>query len=288
MKQQKSFSEHETGALYLVPTPIGNLDDMTFRAINTLKQADLIACEDTRHTIKLCNHFNIETRLISYHEHSKLKREDELLSELHSGKTIALVSDAGTPAISDPGYELAKRAIEEGIPVIPLPGANAGISALIASGLETQNFLFYGFLDRRKKEKRAELEKLATYEATLIFYEAPHRLKETLQCMHEQWGERRISICRELTKRHEEFIRGTLSEVLHWCEEGTVKGEFCLVVEGRTETLDKEEKWWENLSVTQHVEHYVALDMTTKEAIKQVAAERSLPKREVYATYHQV
>lgn len=287
MKQQKSFSEHETGALYLVPTPIGNLDDMTFRAIDTLKEADWIACEDTRHTIKLCNHFKIETKLISYHEHSKLKREDELLSELHSGKTIALVSDAGTPAISDPGYELAKRAIEEGIPVIPLPGANAGISALIASGLETKSFLFYGFLDRRKKEKRAELEKLTAYEATLIFYEAPHRLKETLQCMHEQWGERKISICRELTKRHEEFIRGTLSEALDWCEQGTVKGEFCLVVEGRTGSLTEEEKWWENLTITQHVEHYISLNMTAKEAVKQVAIERSLPKREVYATYHQ-
>ncbi|HHY20345.1 MAG TPA: 16S rRNA (cytidine(1402)-2'-O)-methyltransferase [Bacilli bacterium] len=287
MRQQKSFSEHEMGALYLVPTPIGNLDDMTFRAVDTLKQADLIACEDTRHTIKLCNHFQIETKLISYHEHSKQKREDELISELHLGKMIALVSDAGTPAISDPGYELVKRAIEEGIPVIPLPGANAGISALIASGLETQNFLFYGFLNRRKKEKRAELEKLTAYEATLIFYEAPHRLKETLECMYEQWGERRISICRELTKRHEEFIRGTLSEVLDWCEQGTVKGEFCLVVEGRIELLAAEEKWWEDLSIVQHVEHYLTLDMTAKEAIKQVAVERSLPKREVYATYHQ-
>lgn len=287
MNQQKSFSEHETGALYLVPTPIGNLDDMTFRAIDTLKNADLIACEDTRHTIKLCNHFQIEAKLISYHEHSKQKREDELINELQAGKVIALVSDAGTPAISDPGYELAKRAIEEGIPVIPLPGANAGISALIASGLASRHFLFYGFLDRRKKEKRAELEKLTAYEMTLIFYEAPHRLKETLELMHEQWGERQISICRELTKRHEEFIRGTLSEALAWCEEGIVKGEFCLVVEGRTESLTDEGKWWESLSVIQHVEHYIALNLTAKEAIKQVAVERELPKREVYAIYHQ-
>lgn len=287
MKQQKSFSEQTFGSLYLVPTPIGNLDDITVRALDTLKKADVIACEDTRHTLKLCNHFNITKKLISYHEHSEKKREDDILNLLRAGNIVALVSDAGTPAISDPGYELVQRAIEENIAVIPLPGANAAISALIASGLETSQFIFCGFLDRRKKEKQAQLKKLASYDMTLIFYEAPHRLKETLQLMYEILGERKIAIGRELTKRHEQFIRGTLSKAVEWCESGTIKGEFCLVVEGRKAAASDEKKWWENLTVLQHVEHYLSLEMTTKEAIKQVAMERKLPKREVYNEYHQ-
>ncbi|WP_216831180.1 16S rRNA (cytidine(1402)-2'-O)-methyltransferase [Alkalihalobacterium elongatum] len=288
MWQQKSFEEREdVGNLYLVPTPIGNLEDMTFRAIKILKEVDMIAAEDTRQTKKLCLHFEIDTKLVSYHDHNKRGSGEKLLQALKEGRSIALVSDAGTPAISDPGYELVVECIDEGIPVIPLPGANAAITALIASGLNTQNFYYYGFLNRQKKERKKELEQLKNVQVPIIFYESPHRLEEMLKHMLEHFGDRKIAVCRELTKRYEEFIRGTLSEVIEWCQSSQVRGEFCIVVDGTSEVTLPEDLWWANLSINEHIEHYMNQQMTSKEAIKEVAKERQLPKREVYAEFHQ-
>ncbi|WP_413377031.1 16S rRNA (cytidine(1402)-2'-O)-methyltransferase [Alkalihalobacillus sp. 1P02AB] len=289
MKEQTSFKEEgKIGTLYLVPTPIGNLEDMTFRAIRMLKEANVIACEDTRQTKKLCNHYEIETSLFSYHEHNKAKAGEQLLKRLQLGETIALVSDAGMPAISDPGYDLVQLVLKEtDIPVISLPGANAALTSLIASGLPSEQFQFVGFLPRQKKRRQEVLEEIQYHKATLLFYEAPHRLKETLLALYEHLGNRRLSICRELTKRFEEYQRGTLEEALQWVEQGVVKGEFCLVVEGANEEAEQENKWWEALSSVQHVDHYISLGMTSKQAIKQVAEERDEPKREIYQQYHQ-
>ncbi|MEH7236321.1 16S rRNA (cytidine(1402)-2'-O)-methyltransferase [Bacillus sp. JJ1562] len=289
MWQQKSFQpNYEYGTLYLVPTPIGNLEDMTFRAIKIMKESAFIAAEDTRQTKKLCNYFEIETPVISYHEHNKKVSGDKILTILREGKDVALVSDAGMPTISDPGYELVVEAVQEQMYVVPLPGANAALTSLIASGISTQPFYFYGFLDRNKKEKRKQLEGLGHIQATMLFYEAPHRLKETLKIMREVLGNRKITVSRELTKKFEEFIRGDLDEVLAWTEEDTVRGEFCLVVEGtHLSEDDLAEVWWEELSIEQHVNHYVESgSMTTKEAIKQVAKDRKQQKREIYQEYH--
>lgn len=289
MWQQKSFQpNYEYGTLYLVPTPIGNLEDMTFRAIKTLKESAVIAAEDTRQTRKLCNHFEIETPVISYHEHNKKVSGEKILSFLREGKDVAIVSDAGMPTISDPGYELVVEAVQEKMYVVPLPGANAALTSLIASGLGTQPFYFYGFLDRNKKTKRKQLESLVHIQATLLFYEAPHRLKETLKIMREILGNRKVTVSRELTKKFEEFIRGDLDEILTWSEEDTVRGEFCLVVEGSQQGEEEDlEAWWEELSIEHHVNHYVETrSMTTKEAIKQVAKDRNRQKREIYQEYH--
>ncbi|MED1603463.1 16S rRNA (cytidine(1402)-2'-O)-methyltransferase [Alkalihalophilus marmarensis] len=286
MKEQASFrGDTQVGVIYLVPTPIGNLEDMTYRAIRTLKEADYIAAEDTRQSKKLCNHFEITTPLVRYDEHNKDKAGNMLIEKVKEGKTIALVSDAGMPAISDPGHDLVKLAIGEDISVISLPGPNAALTSLIASGLNTESFFFAGFLPRQKKNRTETLEELKPIKATLMFYEAPHRLKETLEAMHQTLGNRKITICRELTKKFEEYQRGTLEEAVEWCKTGTVKGEFCLIVEGLTEEI-KEDKWWDKLDLNQHVEHYIALGMPSKIAIKQVAADRNLPKREVYQAYH--
>ncbi|MCA1057245.1 16S rRNA (cytidine(1402)-2'-O)-methyltransferase [Rossellomorea aquimaris] len=288
MNQQKSFQESKKGSLYLVPTPIGNLEDMTFRAIRIMKEADVIAAEDTRNTKKLCNYFEIDTHIISYHEHNKETSGQKLIERMEQGETVALVSDAGMPSISDPGYELVKAAIEHGLTVIPLPGANAALTALIASGLAPQPFYFYGFLQRGKKEKRAELEKLRTLEDTFILYESPHRLKETLKEMLNTLGNRQIVICRELTKKFEEFVRGTLEEVIEWAESGEVRGEFCLLIEGNQDPIEAEqEKWWESHTLQEHVQYYIEeKSMTSKMAIKEVAKERDLPKRDVYQAFH--
>ncbi|MDZ5713774.1 16S rRNA (cytidine(1402)-2'-O)-methyltransferase [Jeotgalibacillus sp. HH7-29] len=290
MQTQKSFQHANEGRLYLVPTPIGNLEDMTFRAVNILKEADLIAAEDTRNTKNLCRHFEIETKLVSYHDHNKEESGRKLMSDLHDGKQVALVTDAGTPCISDPGYELVKQCVEEGINVVPLPGANAAVTALIASGLKPQPFYYYGFLPRQKKEKREELAFLSTIPATFILYESPHRLKETLKEMQDALGaERQMSVSRELTKKFEEFVRGTIEECLQWAEETELRGEFCLVIEGaaRDEWQQDEEIWWSELSLTQHVEHYIQQkSMTSKAAIKETAKDRGLPKRDVYQDYH--
>lgn len=287
MRQQKSFvNEDRRGSLYLVPTPIGNLEDMTFRAVRLLKEVDLIAAEDTRQTKKLCHYFEITTPLVSYHEHNRQEAGTKLISEMKNGKMIALVSDAGMPAISDPGEELVRDAITEGIHVIPLPGANAALMGLVGSGLSTDSFQFVGFLPRHEKRKKEELEKLVHLETTLIFYESPHRLKSTLKVMREVLGDRRVSLCRELTKKFEEYIRGTLDEMLEWTETGQVKGEFCLVVERFSGEIQADD-WWSSFTVDEHVDHYIDEGLTSKEAIKKVAVDRKQPKREIYASYHQ-
>lgn len=290
MKVQKSFSdESNKGILYLVPTPIGNLEDMTFRAIRILKEAHIIAAEDTRNTKKLCNYFEIETPITSYHEHNKEVSSKHLLSRLLSGEKIALVSDAGMPSISDPGYDLVVSVLENDITVVPLPGANAALTALIASGINPQPFYFYGFLPRGKKDKRLELEQLSKQESTFILYEAPHRIKETLKLMNDILGNRKIVLCRELTKKFEEFLRGTIEEAIQWFESNEIRGEFCIVVEGRLEPLNDEEEieWWSELSIIDHVNHYISQkSFSSKEAIKQAAKDRDVPKREVYQEYH--
>lgn len=286
MWQQKSF-QAKGGTLFLVPTPIGNLEDMTFRAVRMLKEADIIAAEDTRQTKKLCNHFQIETPIMSYHEHNKETIGFKIIELLQGGKTIALVSDAGMPCISDPGYELVMQAVSNQITVVPLPGANAALTALIASGLPTQHFYFFGFLQRQKKDKKQELEQLLYRKETLLFYEAPHRLEETLLAIKDVLGNRRIAICRELTKKFEEFIRGTVEDVLQWSKSGEVRGEFCILVEGSTEEMPQEEEWWHALSIIEHVEHYIEEKKeSSKDAIKHVALDRNMSKRDVYQIYH--
>lgn len=286
---QKSFSKGmNNGILYLVPTPIGNLEDMTFRAIRILKEVDLIAAEDTRNTKKLCHYYEISTGLVSYHEHNKEASGRELIKKLEAGHTLALVSDAGTPCISDPGYELVKQAIQAKIPVVPLPGANAAVTALIASGITPQPFYFYGFLPRGKKEKKAELEILGNQEAAVIFYEAPHRLKETLKQMKEVLGTRHIVLCRELTKKFEEFLRGSIEEAIEWTEKQEVRGEFCLIIEpGEAKKQEIEERWWSAMDMQSHVQYYIdEKGLSSKEAIKLTAKDRQMPKREVYQAYH--
>lgn len=288
MQIQKSFVDKKSsGILYLVSTPIGNLEDMTFRAIRVLKEADVIAAEDTRNTKKLCNYYEIKTPLVSYHEHNKDTAGKELLERLNNGETISLVSDAGMPCISDPGYELAVAAMEEGITVVPLPGANAALTALIASGIVPQPFYFYGFLSRGKKEKREELEILKRQTGALIFYEAPHRLKDTLKWMLDILGNRRIVLCRELTKKFEEFIRGTIEEAYQWADENEIRGEFCMIVEGNAAIEEETQEWWHSIDVQAHVQYYIDnKGHSSKEAIKQVAMDRKMAKRDVYQAYH--
>jgi 16S rRNA (cytidine1402-2'-O)-methyltransferase len=276
-----------TGILYIVPTPIGNLEDMTVRAVKILQEVDLIAAEDTRVTRKLCNYFNIDTPVSSYHEHNKIISGNKLISMLQEGKNIAIVSDAGTPGISDPGYEIVRDAVNEQIHVVSLPGCNAAITALSASGLPTDNFIFFGFLSRNKKDKRIELDSLKTAKQTIILYESPHRLKETLSLMHEIFGNRRVTLARELTKIYEEYIRGTISEAIEYLAKESIKGEFCLIIEGNTSEEPHEEYWWEPLTVIDHVKHYQDKEqLSNKDAIKKVAMDRDIPKREVYSEYH--
>ena len=288
MMIQKSFENRDEGSLYVVPTPIGNLEDITYRALSILKSVSVIAAEDTRNTIKLLNHFDISTPLISYHEHNKLGREDQLLDKLANGESIALVSDAGMPAISDPGYEIVKAATEKNFPVIVLPGANAALCALVGSALPNKEFLFYGFLPRKQKEKEEELERLGRYKATLLFYESPYRVKDTLKTIQKQLGNRNITIARELTKRFEEYVRGTVDELIEWASQNEPKGEFCIVVEGNSEEqLEELEIWWTNLEIPNHVDHYInQKGLSSKDAIKQVAKDRNIPKRDVYQAYH--
>lgn len=286
MHIQKSF-ENEKGILYVVPTPIGNLEDITFRALKVLKEADFIAAEDTRHTKRLLIHFEIQTSLISYHEHNKESSGRHLIGLLKEGKTIALVSDAGSPAISDPGYEIVRDAIKENIPVVSLPGPNAAITALIASGLAPQPFYFYGFLPRKNKDRETELLSLKNLKATLIFYEAPHRLKETCKAMLKVLGNRRVVIGRELTKKFEEYIRSNLEGIMEWMEENDIRGEFCIIVEGSSEVeATNEQSWWGEWTVIEHVDHYVKQGLSSKDAVKQVAKDRGMNKRDVYQIYH--
>lgn len=281
---------HEQGScLYLVATPIGNLEDMSVRALRILKEADVIAAEDTRNTKKLCNYFDIDTPLVSYHEHNLEFGGEKLLGYLREGKTVALVSDAGLPCISDPGADIVVKAIEEDFAVVPVPGANAAISALIASGLVPQPFFFYGFLTRNKKERRQQLELLKKRQETILLYEAPHRLKETLKDMELVLGNRRVVLARELTKKFEEFLRGTLTEAVEWSQTVEIRGEFCIVLEGNLNAGEEEaeETYWTEMSVVEHVDYVIANSaITSKEAIKEVAKLRQVAKREIYNEYH--
>ncbi|MGL5296259.1 MAG: 16S rRNA (cytidine(1402)-2'-O)-methyltransferase [Culicoidibacterales bacterium] len=283
MQRQKSFSDLRP-TLYLVPTPIGNLEDMTFRAIKTLQEVDMIAAEDTRVTKKLCNHFEIQTPLVSLHEHNEWQKREWIVEQLQLGKSIALVSDAGMPCISDPGVQLVEAVLANDLPVVPLPGANAALTALIASGLTPQPFYFYGFLAHKKNEKKKQLAQLAFMTDTLVFYESPHRIKETLQVMLDSFGDRRIVLARELTKKFEEFLRGSISEIIEVCD--GLKGEMVIIVEaGDGAAADI---WWETINISQHVEHYIDQGMMTKDAIKQAAVDRQVPKKQVYHEYHQL
>lgn len=289
IKSQKSTEHEQSSCLYLVATPIGNLEDMTMRAIRILKEVDIIAAEDTRNTRKLCNYFEISTPLISYHDHNIQAGGEKLLELLREGKRIALVSDAGLPCISDPGADIAAKAVKEGFAVVPIPGANAALSALIASGLTTQPFFFYGFLSRNKKDRKLEIEKLQKRQESVILYESPHRLKESLRDMQSIIeGSRKIVLARELTKKFEEFLRGTLDEAVEWVEQAEIRGEFCIVLEGNEDAVETEETpWWSELTLEAHVDKLIEeKEYTSKEAIKEVAIQRGLSKREVYQNYH--
>lgn len=289
MNVQNSYAHSNAGKLYIVPTPIGNLADMTYRAVETLQRVTIIAAEDTRHTKKLLNYYNLDTPLISYHEHNEKQRSEELVNRLLQGDNIALVSDAGMPGISDPGHVLIKHAINEAIDIIVLPGANAALTALVGSGLATDQFLFYGFLPRKAKAKRDVLTSLKNKRATLIFYESPFRVKDTVTALYEQLGERQIVIARELTKQYETYIRGTLSEIVAWLTSNEIIGECCLIVSGNIEDKQRDDRlWWSPFSVQQHVAHYVEHEqLSTKDAIKRVAEDRQMKRREVYQMYHQ-
>lgn len=287
MQIQSSYEESNNGKLYIVPTPIGNLDDMTFRAVHTLNDVDLILAEDTRHSQKLLHHFSITTRLLSFHQHNTAARMQGVMARLLEGESLALVSDAGMPAISDPGYELVKEAVLQNIQVIVLPGANAALSALVGSGLPTEEFLFYGFLPRKQKTKAEVLTRLSNYSATIILYESPFRVKDTMRQIEKNVGNRQVVISREITKIHEQYIRGTCSEVVAWTEEHALKGECCILIEGNTsEELSSNDMWWDTLSMSAHVETYEATGMTNKEAMKKVALDRKITKRDVYQAIH--
>ncbi|KRL02881.1 16S rRNA (cytidine(1402)-2'-O)-methyltransferase [Liquorilactobacillus capillatus] len=291
IKAMSSFHHSGTkGSLYLVPTPIGNLADITLRALEILKTVDLIAAEDTRNTQKLLNHFEIKTPQISFHEHNTKERIPILINKLNNGHSIAQVSDAGMPSISDPGHELVVACIAQDIAVVPLPGANAGLTALIAAGLVPQPFTFYGFLERKQSLREAELEKLKKHVETMIFYEAPHRLKKTLQAITKVFGEKRkIVLCRELTKRYEEFLRGDLAEALEWAKTEEVRGEFCLIVEGNTTLEDESKEQKSNLPLEEQVNQLLSNEtMRVNDAIKLVAKENKLKKQLVYNAYHHI
>lgn len=272
------------GKLYLCATPIGNLEDITYRVLRTLAEVDLIAAEDTRNSIKLLNHFEIKTPMTSYHEYNKIEKGKKLVEKLRNGSNIALITDAGTPGISDPGEELVKMCYEAGIEVTSLPGAAACITALTLSGLSTRRFAFEAFLPSDKKERQAVLKELVDETRTTILYEAPHRLVKTLQELLEELGNRKITICRELTKKHETAFVTTLEEAVSYYNEHEPKGECVLVVEGRSrDELRKEEvARWEEMSLEAHMEHYESQGISKKDAMKMVAKDRGIGKREVY------
>ncbi len=271
------------GILYLCATPIGNLEDMTYRAVRILNEVELIAAEDTRHTRKLLSHFDIHTRLISYHEHNKVERGPEIIERLLAGEDVAVVSDAGLPGISDPGSDLVVLAIAAGITVVPLPGANAALSALVCSGLDTSLFTFIGFLPKGKKKRRELIASLVTNPYTLVFYESPHHIKTTLSELSQALGERPAVVGRELTKKFEQFIRGTLHSLGEHFSQCDPRGEFTLIVGGQS-AEERASSPEEELSLIDGIAALTATGITKKEAIKMIAKERGLPKREVYQT----
>lgn len=272
------------GKLYLCATPIGNLEDMTLRVLRTLKEVDLIAAEDTRNSIKLLNHFEIKTPMTSYHEFNKIEKAKDLIRQMQAGKSIALITDAGTPGISDPGEELVKMCYEAGLEVTSLPGACACVTALTFSGLPTRRFCFEAFLPSEKKERQEVLGELVNETRTIILYEAPHRLVRTLEELAGSFGERRISVCRELTKKHETVFRTTVAGALEYYREHAPKGECVLVIEGKSRDQMKAEaqQQWEMLSVEEHMEHYLSQGIEKKEAMKLVAKDRGVSKRDIY------
>lgn len=279
------MEQHKTGTLYLCATPIGNLEDITYRVLRTLKEVDLIAAEDTRNSIRLLNHFEIKTPMTSYHEYNKIEKAYQLVAKMREGKNIALITDAGTPGISDPGEDIVRICYEEGIPVTSLPGAAACITALTMSGLPTRRFAFEAFLPKDKKEHQAVLEELKTETRTIIIYEAPHHLVRTLQELHDTLGgDRRLTICRELTKRHEEKLQMTLADSLSYYEVNEPRGEYVLIIAGRSwEEMKKEEQaGWEALSLEEHMAHYESQGIDRKEAMKRVAKDRGVSKRDIY------
>lgn len=272
------------GKLYLCATPIGNLEDITFRVLNTLKEVDLIAAEDTRHSIKLLNHFDIKTPMTSYHEFNKVEKARYLVEKMKEGINVALITDAGTPGISDPGEELVRQCYEAGIELTSLPGPAACITALTMSGMATRRFVFEAFLPSDKKEKQVILEELKNETRTIILYEAPHRLVRTLTELMEALGDRNISICRELTKKYETVYRTTFSGALEFYGAEEPKGECVIVVEGksRDEIKKEKEQAWETMPIEEHMDKYLSQGMEKKEAMKQVAKDRGISKRDVY------
>lgn len=269
------------GVLYIVATPIGNLEDITYRALRILGEVDFIAAEDTRHTLKLLNHFEIQKPMISYYEHNIRERGEKIIARIKEGKNAALVSDAGTPAISDPGEDLVRLCVEEGIRVIPVPGAVAGINALICSGISTKRFSFEGFLSVNKKSRIDHLEAVKESAYTLIFYEAPHKLSNTLSDMLKYFGNRRITVARELTKKFEEFIYTDLECAVKHYTENQPKGEFVLIIEGANES--EKASPFDNMTILEHINYYIENGIDKKEAMKKVAIDRNISKREVYA-----
>lgn len=279
------MDQHKTGTLYLCATPIGNLEDITYRVLRTLKEVDLIAAEDTRNSIRLLNHFEIKTPMTSYHEYNKIDKAYQLVAKMREGKNIALITDAGTPGISDPGEDIVRICYEEGIPVTSLPGAAACITALTMSGLPTRRFAFEAFLPKDKKEHQAVIEELKTETRTIIIYEAPHHLVRTLQELSDTLGgDRRLTICRELTKRHEEKMQTTFADSLSYYEVNEPRGEYVLIIAGRSrEEMKKEEQaGWEALSLEEHMAHYESQGIDRKEAMKRVAKDRGVSKRDIY------
>lgn len=275
----------QQGMLYLCATPIGNLEDITYRVLRTLKEADLIAAEDTRNSIRLLNHFEIKTPMTSYHEYNKIEKAYQLVEKMRSGQNIALITDAGTPGISDPGEEIVRICYEEGIEVTSLPGPAACVTALTMSGLATRRFAFEAFLPKDKKERQAVLEELTSETRTIIIYEAPHHLVKTLAELSETLGkERRLTICRELTKKYEEKMQTTLGDSLDYYEKNDPRGEYVLVIEGKSqeEIIKEQQSAWESISIAEHMEHYESQGITHKEAMKLVAKDRGVGKREVY------
>ena len=271
------MEEKRTGTLYLCATPIGNLEDITFRVLRTLKEVDLIAAEDTRNSIKLLNHFEIKTPMTSYHEYNKIDKAYQLVDRLREGKNIALITDAGTPGISDPGEDIVRICYEEGIEVTSLPGAAACVTALTMSGLPTRRFAFEAFLPKDKKEHQAVLEELAGETRTMIVYEAPHHLVKTLKELEQ-------TICRELTKRHEEKMQTTFGESLQYYETHEPRGEYVLVIEGksRAQIQKEQQQSWESMSIEEHMQYYESQGIARKEAMKLVAKDRGVSKRDIY------
>ena len=288
MDNERNVKKDGPGMLYLCATPIGNLEDITYRVLRVLSEADLIAAEDTRNSIKLLNHFEIKTPMTSYHEFNKYDKAKVLVDKLRAGADIAVITDAGTPGISDPGEELVKQCHEAGITVTSLPGPAACVTALTMSGLPTRRFCFEAFLPSDKQERRDVISELENETRTMIIYEAPHRLKKTLAELTEVFGaDRRLSVCKELTKRHENVFLTTFGEVVEFYENNEPRGEYVLVIEGKSRDDIKKEQQaqWESMSIVEHVDKYIADGMDKKEAMKAAAKDRGISKREVYNEY---